>query len=336
MGASPFKTELGGLNSNGNGHHSRENLHNNIIVEDEKEEINYSTSNHSTNRMSKHSKERVVDNERLHTDAPNYNNDKKKDLVAQMRDKIKRKQRNNKFESSEISKILVLGTSGIDESYKNTEYNDFGVNNVHNISNFNNKQSKKVSSLGRSPHKKKTKIIKKIPFKQSIPKNSMYNRSMYGHESSNTLSRMTRDSFNKKPSNQKEIVLADSSSYISSVANIPNKNHPPLDQKLHLLQRESMSRGSLAKPPGTSGGRLPKHFGIEEVHPKRYLPKLKATQKQDSERSEYTSSQRQDEDDKSREKRTQPNQQAVSRGSRRDKRKQFAIFPEGFDPHEEL
>ena len=48
----------------------------------------------------------------------------------------------------------------------------------------------------------------------------MYNRSMYGHDSSNTLSRLTRDSFNKN--NMKEIVLADSGSYISSVKNPMN------------------------------------------------------------------------------------------------------------------
>ncbi len=36
------------------------------------------------------------------------------------------------------------------------------------------------------------------------------------------------------------------------------------------------------------------------------------------------------------EKRSQPNQ-AFSRGSNREqKRKQFAIFPEGFNPHDEL
>lgn len=110
-----------------------------------------------------------------------------------------------------------------------------------------------------------------MPFKQKIPKNSMYNKSMYGHESSNTLSRMTRDSFHKK-SNLKEIVLADSGSYISSVANVSSKNNLPMDQKFHLLQRESMNRGSMIKPPGTSGGRLPKHFGVDELHPKRYLP----------------------------------------------------------------
>lgn len=101
----------------------------------------------------------------------------------------------------------------------------------------------------------------------------MYNRSMYGHESSNTLSRMTRDSFHKKP-NFKEIVLADSGSYISSIANVTNAKGINMDQKLHLLQRESISRGSLIKPPGTSGGRLPKHFGIDEMPPKRYLPVL--------------------------------------------------------------
>lgn len=110
-----------------------------------------------------------------------------------------------------------------------------------------------------------------MPFKQNIPKHSLYNRSMYGHESSNTLSRMTRDSFNKK-TNFKEIVLADSGSYVSSVANNTNARHPNLDQKIHLLQRESISRGSMIKPPGTSGGRLPQHFGVDDLPPKRYLP----------------------------------------------------------------
>lgn len=106
---------------------------------------------------------------------------------------------------------------------------------------------------------------------------------MYGQESSNTLSRLTRDSFHKK-TNLKEIVLADSGSYISSIANVTNVKHANLDQKLQLLQRESISRGSLIKPPGTSGGRLPQQFGMDDLTgylplasqndlpPKRYLP----------------------------------------------------------------
>ena len=94
---------------------------------------------------------------------------------------------------------------------------------------------------------------------------------MYGHESSNTLSRFTRDSFHKKIS-KKEIVLADSSSYITSVVNPLNSKNINLEQKLHLLQRESASRGLLAKPPGTSGGRVSTQFGIEDLPPKRYLP----------------------------------------------------------------
>ena len=77
----------------------------------------------------------------------------------QMKEKIKRKQRNG----GDMSKILVLGASNFEESYKDTEYNDMGGNTRHNISSFNNtKQSKKVSSLGRSPHKKKHKIVKKV------------------------------------------------------------------------------------------------------------------------------------------------------------------------------
>lgn len=80
-----------------------------------------------------------------------------KDLIMQMKEKIRRKQRN----VGDMSKILVLGTSNVDESYKNTEYNDFGVAK-HNVSSFNNtKQSKKVNSLGRSPHKKH-KMVKKV------------------------------------------------------------------------------------------------------------------------------------------------------------------------------
>jgi len=82
---------------------------------------------------------------------------------------------------------------------------------------------------------------------------------------------MTRDSFHKK-SNLKEIVLADSGSYISTVGGITNSKNSNLDQKLQILQRESISRGSIGKPPGTSGGRLPQHFRIEELPPKRYLP----------------------------------------------------------------
>ena len=41
---------------------------------------------------------------------------------------------------------------------------------------------------------------------------------------------------------------------------------------MHLIQRESVSRGSVAKPPGTSGGRIPTQFRIEDLPPKRYLP----------------------------------------------------------------
>ena len=169
-----------------------------------------------------------------------------------MKEKIKKKQRNSKFENGELSKILVLGSSKLEDSYKNIEYNERTGGLNHNISSFNQqKQSKKVTSLGRSPNSKK---------------NSLYSKSLYGHESSNTLSRMTRDSFNKKI-NLKEIILADSGSYISSMGNTNLSKHP-LDQKLHLLQRESMSRGSMLKPPGTSGGRAPLHFGVDEIHNK--------------------------------------------------------------------
>ena len=45
-----------------------------------------------------------------------------------------------------------------------------------------------------------------------------------------------------------------------------------MEQKMHLIQRESVSRGSVAKPPGTSGGRIPTQFRIEDLPPKRYLP----------------------------------------------------------------
>lgn len=254
---SPFKMDMVATHNNGShNHQSRESLHNNIIVEDDKE-INYSTSNHSTNRKSDRSRDRSEG--RVHTDGGlqmfNERNKEKsfsKDLILQMKEKIKRKQRNN----GEMSKILVLGSSHIEDSYKNTEYNDFGLNSHHNVSSFNNtKQSKKVSSLGRSPHKPK--------------KSNLYNRSMYGHDSSNKLNRFTRDSFNKPKTNMKEIVLADSGSYISSIANVKNM---ALEQKMHLMQRESFSRGPITKPPGTSGGRLPKHFGNQDLPPKRYLP----------------------------------------------------------------
>lgn len=82
---------------------------------------------------------------------------------------------------------------------------------------------------------------------------------------------MTRDSFNKK-NNLKEIILADSGSYLSLKGN-SNLGKQPLDQKLLLLQRESMSRGSITKPPGTSGGRESLHFGVDELYQKhKYLP----------------------------------------------------------------
>jgi hypothetical protein len=157
-----FKADLVG--SNGNNVDSRESLHNNIIVEDEKE-INYSTSNHSSKRKSDMSRDRIEFHERMHTEnGQNFNERDKdksfsKDLIMQMKEKIRKKQRNG----GEMSKILVLGGSNVDRSYKNTEYNDFAVINPHNVSSFNNtKQSKKVSSLGRTPHKKKSKIVKKV------------------------------------------------------------------------------------------------------------------------------------------------------------------------------
>lgn len=140
MKSSPFKAEL----VNGKNVQSRENFHNNIILEDDKE-INYSTSNHSTNRKTGRSSDRVEQNERLHTDNQFVNDRHKeksfsKDLIMQMKEKIRRKQRNN----NDMSKILVLGTSHFEDSYKNTEYNDFGLSN-HNVSAFNNnKQAKKV------------------------------------------------------------------------------------------------------------------------------------------------------------------------------------------------
>lgn len=100
----------------------------------------------------------------MNTDNPPYLNERKdksfsKDLIAQMKDKIKRKQRNHdRFDLGELSRILVLPPGNVDESYKNTEYHDFG-----------NKQDKKVSSLGRSPpNKKKHKMIKKVRVRRII------------------------------------------------------------------------------------------------------------------------------------------------------------------------
>ena len=57
---------------------------------------------------------------------------------------------------------------------------------------------------------------------------------------------------------------------------------------------------------------------------------------QESDRSEYIASLRKETEPNSTkaEKRSQPNQ-TFSRGKRRDKN-QFAIFPEGFNPHDEL
>jgi len=314
---------------------SKEKFQNNIIVEDEKE-VNYSSSNYSSKKTGRSPDNEgnpdKINPEPVHQTS-NVGKDASfsKDLIMQMKEKIKLKQRNG----GDSSKILVLGASNVEENYKDTEYMDLGGNPRHHVSSFNNtKHSKKVSSLGRSPHKKKHKIVKKIPFKQGIPKHSLYNRSMYGHDSSNTLSRLTRDSFHKK-TNKKEIVLADSGSYISTAINPLNTKNMNLEQKMHLMQRESASRGSLGKPPGTSGGRIPTKFGLDDLPPRRYLPKLKGL-KPESERSEYVSSHRKDDETVQKTlKRTQPNQ-GFSRGSRRDKRKQFAIFPEGFDPHEEL
>jgi hypothetical protein len=162
--ASPFKTDLVGNNMK-NGR-SKESLLNNIIVEDEKE-INYSSSNHSTQRKSDRSRDRSEINERINTENGQIFNERNrdksfsKDLITQMKEKIKRKQRNG----GDMSKILVLGSSNIDHSYKNTEYNDFAVLNSHNVSSFNNtKQSKKVSSLGRSPHKNNNNIVRKVSY----------------------------------------------------------------------------------------------------------------------------------------------------------------------------
>lgn len=165
--SSPFQNDFMGGNTN---HPSREDLHNNIIVEDEKE-MGYSTSNHSTNRkQTNRSRDRNENITRLHTDTTQFLNDRQKDksfskdLIMQMKDKIRRKQRHTKMENSGLSKILVLGASNVEDSYKNTEYNDFGVSSGHNVSSYNGhtKVSKKVSSLGRSPHKKKHKMVKKV------------------------------------------------------------------------------------------------------------------------------------------------------------------------------
>ena len=124
------------------------------------------------------------------------------------------------------------------------------------------------------------------------------------------------------------------------------QNKINVEQKIHLLQRETSNKGAITKPPGTSGGRISTQFGIEDLPPKMYLPvsiysinlaqKLKGFN-QSSERSEYIASQRKETESDSRkaEKRTQPNQ-AFSRGCRRDKKNQFAIFPDGFNPHDEL
>lgn len=114
----------------------------------------------------------------------------------------------------------------------------------------------KVTSLGRSPNK---------------INNGLHTKSLYGQDSTNTLSRMTRDSFNKKI-NLKEIVLAESGSYVSSMVSSNWNKNKPFDQKINFIQRESMSRGSIGKPPGTSGGRAPLHFNNDESQQKRYLP----------------------------------------------------------------
>lgn len=157
---SPFKTDL--IANIGNHHMSKDTIHNNIIVEDEKE-VNYSSSNYSSHRKKDLSKEKIKNN--LHAESEQILHDRQKersfnkDLITKMKEKIKKKKRNG----IDISKILVLGASNAGESYKDMEYTDFGINNRHNISSFNNtKQSKKVSSLGRSPHKKKHKIVKKV------------------------------------------------------------------------------------------------------------------------------------------------------------------------------
>lgn len=140
--SSPFTAEF--LDSKKNKHQSREDLRNNVIMEDEKE-VNYSTSNHSTNRKSDDSRERSEHNERLVTEPAQLPNGKEKsfskDLINQMKEKIRNKQRNKKFGDGEMSKILVLGTSKIEESYKNTEYNDFRADH-HNVTSMNSKQSK--------------------------------------------------------------------------------------------------------------------------------------------------------------------------------------------------
>ena len=73
-------------------------LRNNVIVEDEKE-INYSSSNHSTPRSIDHSKLIARNSEKnLAENSQYWNKDKSfsKDLVEQMKEKIRRKQINSK------------------------------------------------------------------------------------------------------------------------------------------------------------------------------------------------------------------------------------------------
>ncbi len=73
-------------------------LRNNVIVEDEKE-INYSSSNHSTPRSIDHSKLIARNSEKnLDENSQYWNKDKSfsKDLVEQMKEKIRKKQINSK------------------------------------------------------------------------------------------------------------------------------------------------------------------------------------------------------------------------------------------------
>ena len=111
---------LESLNINKQNYQSRDDLRNNIIVEDEKE-INYSTSNHSTQRKLCNSKLKADNNDKATDDSTQLHQKEKsfsKDLVEQMKEKIRKKQRNSKFENGELSKILVLGSSKMEDSYK--------------------------------------------------------------------------------------------------------------------------------------------------------------------------------------------------------------------------
>lgn len=66
-----------------------------------------------------------------------------KDLVEQMKEKIRKKQINIKNDNESLAKIVVLGSTKLEDSCKNIEYNERCGSLNHNILSFNQQKDSK-------------------------------------------------------------------------------------------------------------------------------------------------------------------------------------------------